>query len=703
MADFLNRELSWLEFNQRVLGEAEDAGVPLLERLNFLSITGSNLDEFFMVRVGGLQSLVQEGIHKRDSAGLSPSKQLQLIGARVRSMVQAQYACWSEQLAPALRQAGIERLQPEQLDGGQRRHVAHHFDGEVYPILAPTAVDIAAHRPLLGNLRPYLAVRIKTGRRKERFAIIPLGMHLPRFLPLPSDGGYRYMHLEDEVAMHVERLFPGETIVETVAFRMTRNADLPVREDSAPDLLTEMVEVLDARKESHCVRLEVEAKISAKLRKFLRELLNVSERDIYRIPGPLDLAAFRALASVDGFEELRYEPWSPQPSPSVDPAKSMFEVLSKSNVLLSHPYESFEPVVRLIEEAADDDDVLAIKQILYRTSSSSPIVAALERAARYGKYVTVVLELRARFDEERNIEWARRLEQAGVHVVYGVRGLKTHAKACVIVRREPHGIVRYVHFGTGNYNEKTARLYSDVGYMSCEENLGVDASAFFNAVTGYSQLLQFRQLVAAPVGMREEIVDLIDAEAQRKRQGQKAVIMAKMNSLIEPKVIRALYNASQAGVKIQLNVRGICCLRPGVPGLSDNITVISIIDRFLEHSRIFHFHHGGERRVYISSADWMPRNLLKRVELMVPIPDTAARDSLIRMLEVYFRDNMKSHRLTSDGQYVRQHAKSKRRQVRSQKVLYELACEAAAKRHQQSPSILEPYRARNRRKGGTRG
>jgi polyphosphate kinase len=412
---------------------------------------------------------------------------------------------------------------------------------------------------------------------------------------------------------------------------------------------------------------------------------------------PLDFAALSALATVEGFEELKDEPWPPQPSPLVDPAKSMFEVLSKTTVLLSHPYESFEPVVRLIEEAAGDDDVLAIKQILYRTSSSSPIVAALERAAQRGKYVTAVVELRARFDEARNIEWARRLEQAGVHVVYGVRGLKTHAKACVIVRREPHGIVRYVHFGTGNYNEKTARLYSDVGYMTCEEDLGVDASAFFNAVTGYSQLQQFRQLVAAPLGMREEIVDLIDAEAQRRRQGQKAVIMAKMNSLVEPKVIRALYKASQAGVKIQLNVRGICCLRPGVAGLSENITVISIIDRFLEHSRIFYFHHGGERRVYISSADWMPRNLHKRVELMVPVSDASARDSLIRMLEIYFRDNVKSHRLISDGRYVRERPKSRRRRVRSQQTLYELAREAAAKKHYQPQSVLEPYRRESAR------
>jgi polyphosphate kinase len=346
--------------------------------------------------------------------------------------------------------------------------------------------------------------------------------------------------------------------------------------------------------------------------------------------------------------------------------------------------------------------VLAIKQILYRTSSTSPIVAALERAAQSGKYVTAVVELRARFDEARNIEWARRLEQAGVHVIYGVRGLKTHAKACVIVRRESHGIVRYVHFGTGNYNEKTARLYCDVGYMTCEEDLGVDASAFFNAVTGYSQLQQFNQLVAAPLRMREEIVDLIDAEAQRKRQGQKAAIMAKMNSLVEPKVIRALYNASQAGVKIQLNVRGICCLRPGVPGLSDNITVTSIIDRFLEHSRIFYFHHGGERRVYISSADWMPRNLRKRVELMVPVSDAAARDALIRMLEIYFRDNQKSHRLMADGRYVRVRAPRKRRRVRSQQVLYERACEEAARTLHQPPSVLAPYRAARTQRGSRR-
>ena len=459
--------------------------------------------------------------------------------------------------------------------------------------------------------------------------------------------------MEDLVALHVGRFFPGETIAHCVAFRITRNADLSIRDDIAHDLLAEIEEVLDERKLGACVRLEISADADPQITAFLRQALNVEEGDIYALPGPLELGGFMRIADLDGFANLKYEPWPPRISPDVDFGAGMFNVIARKDVLLIHPYESFEPVVRLIEEAADDPDVLAIKQTLYRTSRNSPIVAALERAAEKGKYVTAVIELKARFDEARNIEWAKNLERAGVQVIYGVKGLKTHAKICIIVRREPHGIVRYVHFGTGNFNEITARIYSDVSLMTSNEEFGADATDFFNAITGFSLPQRFRKIDAAPIGLRERIVEMIDAETERKNHGQKARIYAKLNSLVDPEIIESLYRASAAGVEIKLNVRGICCLRPGVPNLSKNIAVVSIIDRFLEHSRILYFHHGGDRRVFISSADWMPRNLDRRVELLVPVEDAALKDRLLLTLKTYFKDNIKSRSLLPDGRYER--------------------------------------------------
>ncbi|MEX1095265.1 MAG: polyphosphate kinase 1 [Planctomycetales bacterium] len=526
-----------------------------------------------------------------------------------------------------------------------------------------------------------------------RFAVIAFGRSASRFVTLPSDGGYVYMLLEDVVAAFVERFFPGEPIVECVPFRITRNADLALREDQAADLLEEMEEVLDARKQGSCVRLEIADRVTTGTLAFLRETLGVEDRQIYPLPGPLDLAAFMQLTELKGFDDLKYEPWPPRPSPDIDPAAAMFDVIARRDVLLYHPYESFDPVVRWIDEAADDPDVLAIKQTLYRTSRNSPMVEALARAAEKGKHVTAIVELKARFDEARNIEWAKNLEQAGVQVIYGVKGLKTHAKICIVVRREPQGIRRYVHFGTGNYNEVTARLYTDASFITCNEDLGADAVNFFNAVTGYSQPQKFRKVEAAPIGLREKLIEMIESETDRKQHGQKARIEAKLNSLVDPGVIDALYAASQAGVKVRLNVRGICCLRPGVKGLSENIGVVSIIDRFLEHGRILYFHHGGDERVFLSSADWMPRNLDRRVELLVPIENPDCRDRLIHILRRNLQDTAKAWALQPDGSHERVKPKKGAKPFRSQEALYREVCDAVREAEQRQRTVFIPHRA----------
>jgi polyphosphate kinase len=705
---YFNRELSWLEFNQRVLDEARDESVPALERLKFLAITASNLDEFFMVRVGGLQILSARRGGKPDPAGLTPDQQLAAIGHRARQMNVDQYACFGGELEPLLAQAGIRRVAPGELSDRQRSALDQLFQNELSAVLTPMAVAADDEFPLLVNQSLCICVRLapppKQSAPKQsspqpasqqpdlpRFAIIPVGRTLSRFQTLPSEGGYAYMLIEDVVGMFVDRFFPGEQVREWAAFRITRNADMGLREDLAGDLLAGMEEVLDARKQSECVRLEIAVSAGEELLAFLRGKLDVGDDDVFAAPGPLDLSAFMQLAEVHGFDPLRYEPWPPQPAPDVDLTASIFDVIAERAVLLYHPYESFEPVLKLINQAADDPDVLAIKQVLYRTSRNSPVVAALRRAAENGKYVTAIVELKARFDEARNIEGARQLEQAGAQVIYGVKGLKTHAKLCIVVRREPHGIVRYVHFGTGNYNERTARLYSDVSFMTCDEELGADATSFFNAVTGYSQPQEFRKLDAAPIGLREKLLEMIEAETQRRRQGQRARIAAKMNSLVDTTIIDALYEASRAGVKIQLNVRGVCCLRPGVKGLSESISVVSIIDRFLEHARIFYFHHGGDERVFISSADWMPRNLDRRVELLTPIEDSAARTRLMQILDTHFADNVKARVLQSDGSYKRASAGGRKKAVRSQQALYEQVCQAVREAKQQRRTVLEPH------------
>jgi polyphosphate kinase len=692
---FFNRELSWLAFNERILEEVADTDVPLLDRLNFLSITASNLDEFFMVRVGGLRMLLKQGIRKRDASGLTPAQQIERIAARTRRMVDNQYRLYRDILQPELACAGIRPLYPEQITWDQHQALQRHFDDVVYPVISPIAVDTADPLPHLVNLRLHLLVSLR-GPASEpsvrQYALIPIGPSLERFVALPAPSGYLYMPIENVITLHADAVFPGRQILDIVPFRVTRNADVAVREDQAADFMAEMENVLAERQRSDCVRLEIGDKASRPIVSFLVRKLGVDPLHLFEIAGPLDLGAFRRLAGLQGFEGFCYPAWPPQDSPAVDPRRPLFETLQQRDILLYHPYESFDPVVRFIAEAARDPGVLAIKQTLYRVSPDSPVIAALQTAAERGKSVTVIVELRARFDEERNIEWARELEDAGAQVIYGVKGLKIHSKVCLVVRREPKGIVRYMHFGTGNYNERTARIYSDVSYMTRDPALGADASAFFNMITGRSEPQASAKLAAAPIGLRDALLTLIENEIEHARQGRRALIRAKMNSLVCRHVIKALYRASRAGVRIELNVRGICCLAPGVPGLSETITVVSIVDRFLEHARIFHFLNGGSDKVFISSADWMPRNLDRRFELMVPVDDPACRKRLLRLLDVSFQDTVKARVLQPGGAYVRRKAEG-RRKVRSQKLLWELAREAAREAPGVRAGTFEPYRS----------
>lgn len=691
---YINRELSWLEFNQRVLDEAACRENLPLERLRFLAITGSNLDEFFMVRVGGLQLLAASQSGSADPAGLTPDEQLTAISDRTHRMVRHQYELLQE-IETLLAEASLIRVQTADLVERQARHLDEVFSNEVFGVLTPIAVYADEPFPPLPGLSLAVCVRLEPPEdsedRASRFAVIPFGRNVARFITLPAEGGYHYLLLEDAVRVHVDRFFPREKIAECVPFRVTLNADLALREDQASDLLSHMQEVLDARKASDCARLEISAEVSDETLAFLTSKLEVEDRDVYRLPGPIDLAAFFRLADVRGFDKFRDEPWPPQPSVAIDPSQSMFETLAGGDVLLYHPYETFEPVVRMVEEAAADPDVLAIKQTLYRTSRDSPIVAALAKAAENGKNVTAVVELKARFDEARNIAWANNLERAGVQVVYGVKGFKTHAKVCVIVRREPHGIQRYCHFGTGNYNEATARVYSDASLLTSDEDLCADAVSFFNAITGYSQPQTFRKLDAAPIGLRERLMELIEGETERSRQGQKARISAKLNSLVDPDIINALYAASQAGVKIRLNIRGTCCLRPGVKGLSENVRVVSIIDRFLEHARIAYFRHGGDERLFLSSADWMPRNLDRRVELLVPVETPALRKRLLHILAMYLKDNVKSRELRPDGTYKMLHPTERHPAFRSQHELYAEVCDGVRAAEQSRRTAFEPH------------
>lgn len=703
--NLINRELSWLEFNQRVLDEAQNRDNPVLERLKFLAITGGNLDEFFMVRVGSLHILIGSEHNRPDATGLMPEKQLKIVGDRIRDLMTQQYDCLDE-LLEELKRHDIRQANVDDLSRKQTEYLRQWFDSYVNGVVSPLSAWKEDEFPLLvgSNLALCVRLRMQPDRMlgqspaedpenlpRERFAILPIGESLERFVTVPAESGYSFAMVEDVIQRFLKDFFPGQDILEAVPFRITRNADMRVDEDGAFDLLQGMQQILSERKESNCVRLELDVNASAEIQIFLLEQLGATAEQVFFAEGPLRLADWFTIASLQGYDDLKNDAWPPQDAPEFPADCDLFEIIRGGDRLLYHPYQTFDPVVRFVEQAAEDPDVLAIKQTLYRTSRKSPIVQALEKAALKKKSVTVVVELKARFDEARNIEWAKRLERAGVNVIYGVRGLKTHAKVCVVVRKDSDRLRRYIHFGTGNYNESTAHLYSDASYFTCDDELGNDVIAFFNAVTGMSLPQKLQKLSMAPMGLRQKLLELIELETVNARNGLSSGIRAKVNSLVDPVMIQALYRASQAGVPIELNVRSICCLRPGVPGLSETIRVVSIVDRFLEHARIFHFVHGGDSRVLISSADWMGRNLDRRVELLVPIEDPSCRTRLLQILEQYFQDNVKSKQLLPDGRYVPVDP-GEGPPHRSQYELYKNAVQLMAEHSRTEMSMFQPYR-----------
>jgi polyphosphate kinase len=695
MIPYLNRELSWVEFNQRVLNEALRDDLPLLERLKFLAITASNLDEFFQVRIGSLMLLRRSGRKAPDPSGLTPVKNLAALRTRILQMAEDQYALLNDVLLPALEKEGIRLLEFRELSLTQAAQVAAIFEDSIFPLLTPLAIDAEGPPPAVPALQIIVACRLLDPETQSvRHALIPIPESIGRRVPLTvegSEGGHEFVLIEDLVAANADQVFPGENVTATTVFRVTRNGDIAVQEEDASDLAGEMEDVLSARRFADTVRLELRTDAPRELSRIIQEVTGATAHEVYRADGPPGLSSFMELAFLSGFDHLRDADWPGQNSPAITPGSTMFETIASGDVLLFHPYESFEPVMRLIEEAAEDPDVIAIKQVLYRTARQSRIIDALIKAAQNGKHVTALVELKARFDEARNLDRADELQRAGAQIVYGVKGLKTHAKICLVVRRESGHLRRYVHLGTGNYNESTSKLYTDLSYLTCKPEYGNDASLFFNAVTGRSKLLRFQRLVPAPTAMKPRLLDLIASEADRAGHGLPARITAKINSLQDPDIIAALYKASQAGVEIKLNVRGICCLKPGDPKFSKNIEVISVIDRFLEHARLFYFHQGGDAQVYIASADWMTRNLEKRVELMIPIEEPPLKRRLIRILDAYFQDNTQASRLLPDGTSQRIVREKGKKTIRVQDQFYQQAKTAAKAREHERAMTFEPH------------
>ncbi len=688
---YINRELTWLQFNRRVLEEAQDAGVPLLERLKFIAIASSNLDEFFMVRVGGLQQKVSAGIIRGSGADrLPPREQLERISTVVRQMVADEYRTLLDDVLPALEREGVVFRGVKDLTDADRKFITDVFHREVFPVLTPLAVDPGHPFPHLVNKSLNLAVLLKRPRDDERLvAVVQVPAVLPRFVQLPSDKGHVFTPLEAVIRLHLAELFPGMTIDRAIVFRVTRDSEYEIEDDEVEDLLKTIEEEVRKRRRGAAVRLEIEADAPPEVEQFLMTSLDLEPIDVYPTPGMLDPTGFFQVYALPGYPHLRDHQFVPQPVPEFANAANPWLAIRAKDILIHHPYESFLPVTEFVEAAAADERVLAIKQTLYRTSSDSPIVRALQRAADNGKQVTAVIELKARLDEERNILWARELEKAGVHVVFGFVGLKTHCKNCLVVRKEEDGIRRYVHLSTGNYNPQTARVYTDLGFFTCNPDFAEDASALFNYLTGYCELPTWRKLVVAPSRMQPFFIEKIDREAELQRSGKGGRVIAKLNGLLEPAVIQALYRASQAGVKIDIACRGICALRPGLPGISDTIRVTSIVDRFLEHSRIFYFGNGGDPQVYIGSADWMDRNLSRRVEVVWPVEQPDLKQRLIdEVLATTLADNAKARVLLPDGTYRRVERKPDEPALRSQERFLELAAAAAARR--QLPALVPP-------------
>lgn len=655
---YINRELSWLEFNKRVLEEAQDARVPFMERLKFLAIFSSNLDEFFMVRVGSLMQKVHAGITRSSGADrTTPKVQLEKISQQISSMVREQYRVLSEEVLPALEKEGIAlKTTMRQLTESDKKLLSDNFRREVFPVLTPLAIDPGHPFPHLANKTLNLAVVLERPSHPEKlFAVVQVPAVLRRFMTIPVEEGHVFVSLEAVIRLHLAELFPGMKIDHATVFRVTRDSQYEIDDEEVEDLLKAIEESVRKRRRGNAVRLEIESDAPEEVVQFLTSALDLdTSADVFRVAGLIDLTGLFQVYGLPGFTHLRDPYFVPHPVPDIANAANIWVAIRARDILMHHPYESFNPVVDFIETAASDERVLAIKQTLYRTSSDSPVVRALQRAADAGKQVTAVIELKARLDEERNIAWARELEKSGVHVVFGFVGLKTHCKVALVVRREDDGIRRYVHLGTGNYNPQTARLYTDLGLFTCNTDFADDVSALFNYLTGYSELPVWKKLIVAPSRLQNFMIEMIDREAENEKAGRGSRIIAKLNGILEPLVVQALYRASRAGVKIDIICRGICALRPGIPGVSENIRVVSIVDRFLEHSRIYYFGNAGDPLVYVGSADLMDRNLSRRVEVLFPLEQPDLKNRVIKeILEVSLSDNTKARELQSDGSYKR--------------------------------------------------
>ncbi len=670
---YVNREISWVQFDHRVLNEAKNKRVPLFERLKFMSIVSSNLDEFFMVRVASLIDMIHADYDKKDIAGMKPKKQLEALLAEIQLLTTEQYNAFNRSLLPALKEkAGIEIVRHhEELTLSEQTFVDKYFRETVYPVLTPMAVDSSRPFPLIRNKTLNIGAMVKKkGVEGEfEFATVQVPAVLDRLVLLPGRTRVqRVILLEEVIERNISKLFLHYDIVTAHPYRITRNGDFTIQEDEAEDLLKEIEKQVKKRQRGEAIRLEVEDEIDKRLLKFLKKELKVGDNSVFKIDGPLDLTLCMKIYGLEGYDEFREQQHQPVPAPEFEDVGSIFSIIRKGDVMLHHPYQSFKPVVDFIREAASDPKVLAIKQTLYRVSGNSPIIAALEQAASNDKQVTVLVELKARFDEENNIEWAKQLEKAGVHVIYGLVGLKTHSKITLVVRKEDTGIRRYVHLGTGNYNDATAKLYTDIGLFTCDEKIGEDATAVFNMLSGYSEPEGWNDLILAPIWLKDRFLELITRETRNAKSGKKARIVAKMNSLCDPDIIAALYAASTAGVKIDLIVRGICSLKVGIPGVSENITVRSIVGTFLEHSRIFYFENGGKSEVYCGSADWMPRNLERRVEIVFPIKEKRLQEELKHILDVEMQDNIGASILQPESiQYVKPDRRGKKT-VNSQEI-----------------------------------
>jgi len=680
---FLNRELSLLAFQQRVLEEAQDAGHPLLERVKFLSIVGSNLDEFFMVRVGGLQQQIEAGVVELSPDGLTPAEQMAAIRKQALGLMEAARECWAKHLLPSLNEAGIHVLNYADLNASQKARVDEYFEQVVFPVLTPLAFDPGRPFPHISNLSLNLAVIIRDKKKQERFARVKVPNTLPRLVPIKrSSGGTRkdgtvphnhyFVWLEQVIAAHLDKLFPGVNVLEAHPFHVTRDADVVIKELEAADLMESMEQTVRQRRFGAVVRVKLTATMPEHVRSLLIENLEADPKDVYVLSNPLGLSDLRALYSVDRYE-LKDPPFVPAVPPALNGKSingNLFAAIRNRDILLHHPYDSFMPVIDFLRQAANDPDVLAIKQTLYRVGRNAPVVEALLEAIENGKQVAALVELKARFDEERNIDWAKKLEAEGVHVVYGLLGLKTHSKIALVVRKEGERIRRYVHLSTGNYNVVTSQIYTDIGLFTCDEDIGADATDLFNYLTGYSAKTKFRKLLVAPINLRQRMTELIEREMELARTGKGGHLIFKMNALTDKAMIQQLYRASQAGVKIELLVRGMCCLRPGVPGVSENIRVTSIVGRFLEHSRIYYFHNAGQPDIYVGSADVMTRNIDRRVEVLFPLQDERIIKLVVDdILKVYLSDTAKARVLTPEGVYERLKPKKDQAPLNAQVVL----------------------------------